>query len=308
MLRDLCTPSGKKREDDRYRKARFAHDRPRSSHPQARYDRRRARAYAGVGARGGQNDPATARRAGPKVVSHRALAARRVRPSRLPQAPSAPPSLLSMTFGSVFPTARSSPPPHKRRSKGARTSGLSEPSLHAGRSVSSVRNRWQRIEKGRKLREAGHASKNRCQRCGAPKRGHVCLAKLDQRASADAVAAAGLGQGGGLGVATSAPSLPRPTQASGREAAASGASAAVGGVSAAAGGVSAVVVPFGGSPSRAPDHSEARPLFGRVGSEGRICSELGFEARLHEIARDCTILHWSQPRLVECFRRSPPPR
>ncbi|EOD07964.1 hypothetical protein EMIHUDRAFT_217991 [Emiliania huxleyi CCMP1516] len=108
------------------------------------------------------------------------------------------------------------------------------------RSVSSVRNRWQRIEKGRKLREAGHASKNRCQRCGAPKRGHVCLAKLDQRASADAVAAAGLGQGGG-GVATSAPSLPRHTQASGREAAASGASAAVGGVSAAAGGVSAAL-------------------------------------------------------------------
>ncbi|EOD40229.1 hypothetical protein EMIHUDRAFT_446796 [Emiliania huxleyi CCMP1516] len=63
-----------------------------------------------------------------------------------------------------------------------------------GRTVSSVRNRWQRIEKGRKLREAGHAFKNRCQRCGAPKRGHVCLAKLDQRASADAVAAAGLGQ------------------------------------------------------------------------------------------------------------------
>lgn len=47
-----------------------------------------------------------------------------------------------------------------------------------GRSVSSVRNRWQRIEKGRKLREAGHESKNRCQRCGMPKRGHVCEAKL----------------------------------------------------------------------------------------------------------------------------------
>ena len=47
-----------------------------------------------------------------------------------------------------------------------------------GRSVSSVRNRWQRIEKGRKLREAGQESKNRCQRCGQPKRGHVCTAKL----------------------------------------------------------------------------------------------------------------------------------
>ena len=47
-----------------------------------------------------------------------------------------------------------------------------------GRTVSSVRNRWQRIEKGRKLREAGVESKNRCHACGQPKRGHVCLAKL----------------------------------------------------------------------------------------------------------------------------------
>ena len=47
-----------------------------------------------------------------------------------------------------------------------------------GRTVSSVRNRWQRIEKGRKLREAGVESKNRCHACGEPKRGHVCKAKL----------------------------------------------------------------------------------------------------------------------------------
>ena len=47
-----------------------------------------------------------------------------------------------------------------------------------GRTVSSVRNRWQRIEKGRKQREAGVPSKNRCHACGLPKRGHVCLAKL----------------------------------------------------------------------------------------------------------------------------------
>jgi len=47
-----------------------------------------------------------------------------------------------------------------------------------GRTVSSVRNRWQRIEKGRKLREAGVESKNRCHACGEPKRGHVCLAKM----------------------------------------------------------------------------------------------------------------------------------
>ena len=47
-----------------------------------------------------------------------------------------------------------------------------------GRTVSSVRNRWQRIECGRKQREAGVPSKNRCHACGLPKRGHVCQAKL----------------------------------------------------------------------------------------------------------------------------------
>ena len=47
-----------------------------------------------------------------------------------------------------------------------------------GRTVSSVRNRWQRIEKGRKLREKGQVSKNRCHACGQPKRGHVCYAKM----------------------------------------------------------------------------------------------------------------------------------
>ena len=50
-----------------------------------------------------------------------------------------------------------------------------------GRSVSSVRNRWQRIEKGRKLRMFGQESKNRCQQCGEPKRGHVCMARLKNR-------------------------------------------------------------------------------------------------------------------------------
>ena len=44
--------------------------------------------------------------------------------------------------------------------------------------VSSVRNRWQRIEKGRKLREEGADLKNRCHACGQPKRGHICYAKL----------------------------------------------------------------------------------------------------------------------------------
>ena len=47
-----------------------------------------------------------------------------------------------------------------------------------GRTVSSVRNRWQRIEKGRKLREDGTELKNRCHACGKPKRGHICEAKM----------------------------------------------------------------------------------------------------------------------------------
>lgn len=47
-----------------------------------------------------------------------------------------------------------------------------------GRTISSVRNRWQRIDKGQKMREEGAESKNRCQICGAPKRGHVCFEKI----------------------------------------------------------------------------------------------------------------------------------
>jgi len=46
------------------------------------------------------------------------------------------------------------------------------------RTVSSVRNRYQRLEKGRQLREEGVELKNKCHACGQPKRGHTCLAKL----------------------------------------------------------------------------------------------------------------------------------
>ena len=52
-----------------------------------------------------------------------------------------------------------------------------------GRSISSIRNRWQRIEKGRKLREDGVESKNRCNICGEPRRGHVCFEKIRQDAT-----------------------------------------------------------------------------------------------------------------------------
>ena len=50
-----------------------------------------------------------------------------------------------------------------------------------GRTISSVRNRWQRIDKGRRLRDSGMEFKNRCQQCGEPKRGHVCFARMRPR-------------------------------------------------------------------------------------------------------------------------------
>ena len=38
---------------------------------------------------------------------------------------------------------------------------------------------YQRIEKGRKLREDPNVTlKNRCHLCGLPKRGHICMAKM----------------------------------------------------------------------------------------------------------------------------------
>lgn len=52
-----------------------------------------------------------------------------------------------------------------------------------GRTISSIRNRWQRSEKGQKLREGGVESKNRCNICGAPRRGHVCFEKIRQDAT-----------------------------------------------------------------------------------------------------------------------------
>ena len=48
-----------------------------------------------------------------------------------------------------------------------------------GRSVSSTRNRFNRIEKGRKMREAGTRGRNMCHACWQPKKGHICTAKLD---------------------------------------------------------------------------------------------------------------------------------
>ena len=45
-----------------------------------------------------------------------------------------------------------------------------------GRSAASVRNRFLRIERGKKMQEKGE-TKNRCTLCGEPKAGHTCLAR-----------------------------------------------------------------------------------------------------------------------------------
>lgn len=77
--------------------------------------------------------------------------------------------------------------------------------------VSSVRNRWQRIEKGRKLREDGTELKNRCHACGQPKRGHICSAKLNggpQVELSDSPMPVGLGNADESSAAVSAPLQP----------------------------------------------------------------------------------------------------
>ena len=48
-----------------------------------------------------------------------------------------------------------------------------------GRSVSSTRNRFNRIEKGRMMREAGTRGRNMCHACWQPKKGHICPANKD---------------------------------------------------------------------------------------------------------------------------------
>ena len=57
--------------------------------------------------------------------------------------------------------------------------------LLPGRTIAAVRNRYQRIAEGRKMREEGKESKNLCHACGMPKRGHVCEAKRGQSSVAD---------------------------------------------------------------------------------------------------------------------------
>jgi hypothetical protein len=158
-----------------------------------------------------------------------------------------------------------------------------------GRSVSSVRNRWQRIEKGRKLREAGHESKNRCQRCGHPKRGHVCSVKLKVRSDGSDSASITSEE---VSVDLELPLVRRassdaaifPSDAVAAACASPNAStfgAMPSPASRSCGTVDGAV--YGGAYRRfsreeAPASGHA-PLLGRMRSEGRICSELGFEVR-----------------------------
>jgi len=157
-----------------------------------------------------------------------------------------------------------------------------------GRSVSSVRNRWQRIEKGRKLREAGHESKNRCQRCGHPKRGHVCSARLKTRSEVSDTASITSDE---VTVDLEVPLVRRassdavlfPSEAVAAACASPGMSTSGAMLSPASrnsGTVDGAV--YGGAYRRFfPEEAAASapaPILGRMKSEGRICSELGFEA------------------------------
>lgn len=63
-----------------------------------------------------------------------------------------------------------------QRTLGPRWSAIA--SQFPARTVSSVRNRWLRLQAGEKIRDAGKITKNRCQLCGLPKRGHICEVKL----------------------------------------------------------------------------------------------------------------------------------
>lgn len=137
-----------------------------------------------------------------------------------------------------------------------------------GRSVSSVRNRWQRIEKGRKLRMAGQESKNRCQQCGEPKRGHVCMARLKNRGlngqSAEEAALAwreaNSHQGGDTPSALSRMSS-----------------------------YSALMMPRVATPSVDEDHSEAgTPQLRATAGSPRSTGELGFESLLLAASRERT--------------------
>ena len=63
-----------------------------------------------------------------------------------------------------------------------------------GRTATSVRKRWQRLQMGRKLHEAWHFEpdaedpelKRRCRMCGKPKLGHICPAKTRDGPHVDA--------------------------------------------------------------------------------------------------------------------------
>lgn len=139
-----------------------------------------------------------------------------------------------------------------------------------GRTVSSVRNRWQRIDKGRKLRESGQESKNRCQQCGKPKRGHVCMARLKNRGERGLEAEQALrqwedaqGTGSGRDEGDAHAPLPRVS----REASAETKLVRVADTKQEAGA---------GGPEYASVENAVVPLLSHMKSGPRICRELGF--------------------------------
>jgi hypothetical protein len=138
-----------------------------------------------------------------------------------------------------------------------------------GRTISSVRNRWQRIDKGRRLRDSGMEFKNRCQQCGEPKRGHVCFARMRPRSPA----------AGDESGAASTPPLPRrgASDASLAEALPSASDVELDddldGL-----GEDTLAESVGTATVGAEGSDIGVPIINRMNSGPRICRELGFEA------------------------------
>ena len=159
-----------------------------------------------------------------------------------------------------------------------------------GRTISSVRNRWQRIERGRRMGSTGSETKNRCQWCGQPKRGHVCFARMAPRApSRSDDADDSRGRGGSP--EESPASTPRPARPASDDA------ALVNELPSA----SDLEDGDGDSESEEAREPPSVPIICRVKSGARICGELGFESTVNAAGDVADI---EQPAVVPISKHS----
>jgi len=120
-----------------------------------------------------------------------------------------------------------------------------------GRTTASARNRWQRIEKGRRQREnGGMVPHQRCSKCGLVRRGHVCEARSNRD----------LERSDEPSITSSHFDLPKSRQARPSR-------------------------PLASQLTLDPEDPEPA-LLNRMRSGVRLCSELGFEDLLHNSWRD----------------------